>query len=189
MRFKILIALWFLAACTASAVGLTAKLRPPAPQVAIVALTALLVVAGVAWPAFRAWLDSLTWQSLAAIHLTRFVGFYFLWLYRQGQLPYGFAVPAGVGDIVVATLALALLLSAAAVPKRPWLLVGWNALGMIDILMVVARAALHGLRAPASMSPLLHLPLSLLATFLVPIIIASHFLLFQKARSIGGRVA
>jgi hypothetical protein len=32
---------------------------------------------------------------LVALHLCRFVGFYFLWLYSSGELPYAFAVPGG----------------------------------------------------------------------------------------------
>jgi hypothetical protein len=34
--------------------------------------------------------------------------------------------------------------------------------------------------APASMAALLHLPLSILPTFLVPTIIVSHFILFRR---------
>jgi hypothetical protein len=46
--------------------------------------------------------------------------------------------------------------------------------GLIDILFVVVTAARLVLADPASMSPLLRLPLSLLPTFLVPLLIASH---------------
>ena len=184
MRFTTLIGIWFLAALAAGALGLVKRLHPPAPQVVLLALTVTLVTAGAFWPSFRGWLLRLRWQSVVAIHLSRFVGAYFIWLYRRGELPFGFAVPAGIGDLVTAVLATALLLTAPTVSRRPWLLIAWNVVGLADILMVVARAALEGLSDPASMMALVRLPLSLLPTFLVPIIIASHLLLFQKARNI-----
>jgi hypothetical protein len=51
---------------------------------------------------------------------------------------------------------------------------------------VVVRAATTALQDPSSMAPLVRLPLSLLVTFLVPIIIASHVLVFARyaARSL-----
>jgi len=50
-------------------------------------------------------------------------------------------------------------------------------LGLADILFVVVTAARLGVADPESMAALLQLPLSLLPTFLVPLIIASHVIL------------
>src|SRR5207253_2201144 len=80
---------------------------------------------------------------------------------------------AGVGDITVAVLALVLVVAVR--PAGPWgrrLYSGWNVLGTVDILGVVGTAAAQGMTDPGSMSALLRLPLSLLATFLLPLIIA-----------------
>ena len=81
---------------------------------------------------------------------------------------------------MVATLALVLLVCWKLVAtKRGWV-GGWNALGLLDILLVVANAARHAMANPASMAALVRLPLSLLPTFLVPLIIAGHFLIFVR---------
>jgi len=189
MRFKIGFLAWLIVATVAGAIGLPAKLRPPMPQIVLLCLTAALVAAGSFWPAFRGWLCARSWKAIVSIHLSRFIGFYFLWLYGRGQLPYAFAVPAGLGDIIVAMLAAGLLGAAGTVSRHPWLLLAWNVIGFADIAMVVLRAATVTLRNPDSMAALLRLPLSLLITFLVPIIIGSHVLLFARLRAKQWRVA
>jgi hypothetical protein len=46
--------------------------------------------------------------------------------------------------------------------------------------MVVASATRVNLTDPGQLRPLTHLPLSLLPTFLVPLIIASHIVIFAR---------
>src|SRR5262245_21349171 len=101
-------------------------------------------------------------------------------LLSRGALPYAFAVPGGWADILVAALALVLLAEARPLNARRGLVGAWNALGLIDILFVVATATRLAVADPDSLRPLLHLPLSLLVTFLVPLIIASHVVLFWR---------
>lgn len=182
MRFKLIFLTWLALALVAGALGWPARLRPPFPQVLLLSLTASLVATGLLWHSFQQWLLAQTWQSIVAIHMTRFVGVYFIYLCRHGELSCAWAIPAGIGDVIVASFALALLLTKAA-NSRLWLLLVWNVLGSVDIAMVVGRAAITALMDPASMAALLRLPLSLLVTFLVPIIIASHLLLFAQMRS------
>jgi hypothetical protein len=178
------LAVWF---CVALGFGLTGRFENVgAVEVAItvwsLAILALSVCGFV--PAVRHWLATTNPGWLIALHLTRFVGFYFLLLSNRGLLPAGFARPAGIGDIGVATLALLVL-------AVPWLrtsrvvLLTWNSLGFIDIVLVVAGALRFGLGDVESMRALRVLPLSLLPTFLVPLIIATHVVLF--VRLIGGR--
>jgi hypothetical protein len=95
-------------------------------------------------------------------------------------------VPAGWGDIAVAVLAIPVLLIRPVTPAGHRIYLAWNVLGLLDILMVVINAAVQAMRDPVSMQPLLRLPLSLLPTFLVPIIIASHVLLFVRLSRAGG---
>ena len=175
------VALWFCGALGVSLSGILAHVRPPTPQVLIALLTIVSLSAVFRVPILRAWADDVAIRSLVAIHLTRFVGIYFLLLARQGGLAASFAVPAGYGDILVAILALGLILIGE--PTTRWRrgsYLIWNSLGLVDILLVVGNAARIGLADPQSMQPLLRFPLSLLPTFLVPVIITSHILIFRR---------
>lgn len=177
-----IILLWFTLALLLGASGRLTPLRPPVPQLVLVGLTVALIAAGVLIPGFRVWLAGLNLRQIVAIHITRFVGIYLLVLYGRGELPYAFAVPGGWGDIAVATGALGLVLLVPDLAShRGWVMV-WNVAGTVDILAVVATAARLALADPDSMAALLRLPLSLLPTFLVPVIIASHVLLFTRLR-------
>jgi hypothetical protein len=129
-RYIVVGLLWLLTAVYLGASGRVAAWRPPLPQIVLAGLTLLVLVAVVALARFRRGLRALDLRWLVAFHLTRFVGIYFLVLYyRDGALPYAFAVPGGWGDVLIATL---------------------------------------------------HLPLSLLVTFLVPLIIADHVVVFWR---------
>jgi hypothetical protein len=171
-------AAWLLLAVVLGAAGAVRLLQPPAPALVLFGLTAAVLAATSRLPGVRAWVHGLDARWLVAPHLTRYVGIYFLYLYGQGRLPYAFAVPGGWGDIVAASLAVVLLLSGR--PRggaRRALYLVWSVYGLIDLVLVVLTAGRLGLDDPASMAELLELPLSLLPTFLVPILIASHLVL------------
>jgi len=175
-RYVVVGLLWFLVALGLGATGGVASWRPPMPQVVLVGLTVLLLVAFVALARFRRWLRALDLRWLVAL-----VGIYFLVVYyRDGALPRAFAVPGGWGDIIVATLAFGLLAAAGELEPKRWLVGLWNTLGLIDILFVVATASRLALADPDSLNALLRLPLSLLPTFLVPLIIADHVVVFWR---------
>jgi hypothetical protein len=176
-------ATWLLAAVLLGASGWLSTLKPPAPQVVLVGLTIALLLASHLWRPLRQFMDTVDPRFLVLFHLTRFVGFYFLALHARGELPGAFAVPAGWGDIAVALTAVLLVVLVR--PDRGAgrrLYVAWNALGLLDILGVVLTAARLALADPGSMRTLLHLPLSLLLTFVVPIIIATHVLMLARLR-------
>jgi hypothetical protein len=178
-RTVLLLALsWLLIATGLSAAGIIRTLRPPAAPLVVFGLTGVVLAAGWLLAGFRAWLTAIDERWLVGLHLTRFVGVYFLYLYGRGRLPYAFAVPGGWGDIAVASLAAILLV--AGPPRgtrRRSAYIVWNVFGLADILFVVATAARLAMADPESMVALLRLPLSLLPTFLVPLIIASHVIL------------
>src|SRR5262249_15807864 len=90
-------------------------------------------------------------------------------------VPWAWGVRGGWGDNVVAPGGLLLvLLVRPDTPGGRRLYLAWNVLGLLDVLEVVLTAARLTLADPGSMSALLQLPLSLLLTFVVPIIIATH---------------
>jgi hypothetical protein len=143
-------------------------------------LTALVLLACWKVRTIRACVLNIDVRWLVSFHVTRlFAGIYFLVLCQRGQLPCAFARSAGWGDIVVAVLALAMV-SALCTEFAKTLLLIWNTIGLIDIVFVVFSALRFGMKNWQSMHALRELPLSLLPTFLVPLIIASHVLIFVR---------
>jgi hypothetical protein len=170
------------------AIGLSGWFRnatAPAVALTVWTLTAFALLACWKIAPIRVWALSIDLRWLVLFHLTRlFAGAYFLVLCRFGQLPCPFARPAGWGDIIVAILALA----AVGVLRTKFakaLLLIWNTAGLIDIIFVVFSALRFGLKDWQSMHALRELPLSLLPTFLVPLIIASHVLIFVRLARVG----
>jgi hypothetical protein len=95
MRFVVTGFVWLLIAIALGASGALQRIKPPAPQLIIIGLVIALLAAYAINARFRGWLRELDLRAQIALHLTRFVGFYFLYLYRNGQLPGAFAIPAG----------------------------------------------------------------------------------------------
>ncbi|GJM16544.1 MAG: hypothetical protein DHS20C13_18710 [Thermodesulfobacteriota bacterium] len=182
-RVSATILIWYVLAILAGGLGLTSRMTPPLPQIVLFGLVVLLLLLYWLSHNFRKWILSVNIKLLVLVHLTRFVGFYFLYLYSQGLLPYDFAVLGGWGDIIVASCALLVILLTPLAGKNGWgIYFVWNFIGLIDILFVVATAARLATVDPQSMSELLKLPLSLLPTFLVPIIIFTHIIIFIRLR-------
>ena len=189
MTYKVIAvsALWFFVSFLAGVLGFTSSLVLPAPQIILFGLVVLLILLFLFLQPFKSWCLTVDVRAPVLIHITRFVGIYFLILYSQGRLPYDFAVPGGWGDIIVAALAL---IVAVIVPRKGMggtiVYFLWNLAGFIDILYVVSTAARLAMSDPASMSELLKLPLSLLPTFLVPIIIFTHLVIFIRLFKVRG---
>ena len=170
---------WFLVALFIGETELLSVLPGPATQITLVGLT--LVLLSLFWISlsFRNWVNQLHLKTLISLHLVRFVGIYFLFLHSRGQLPATFALTAGWGDIIVALGALLLLLIPTA-RNSTRLVAAWNAIGLLDILLVVATAAGLAFANRESMSALTRLPLSFLPTMIVPLIISSHIAIMVR---------
>lgn len=182
LAIRIAIWTWLIAAFAVGNYGLLQRLPMPAIPGVIFGLTALILLVYFKTTALRAWISGLDLRALVLLHVTRFVGIYFLLLHQRGELPYAFAVPGGWGDIIVATLALAVCFVPMGEATRHRAITIWNVIGLVDILIVVATAARLGLQDAGQMRALTILPLSLLPTFLVPLIIATHVIIFARLR-------
>jgi hypothetical protein len=178
---RVLFWIWFGAAILAGHFRLLQRLPPFGVQGIIFGLSALLLLAYFRVRPVRDWVGGLALRALVLLHVTRFVGFYFLALYERGELPRAFAVPAGIGDIIIATMALPVVFAPLTDATRLRAIVIWNVIGFVDILMVVVNAARINLATPGELRALTQLPLSLLPTFLVPLIIATHVIIFVRA--------
>lgn len=186
MALRALGLLWLFCALAVGKLHLLARIPTPAIPAIVLGLSGLLLLAYRTADPLRAWVDGLDLRALVALHLTRFVGFYFLHLEAHDRVPPVF-FEAGVGDVVVALLALAVILLPLTPAVRLRAFTIWNVIGLLDILYVVANAGRLALTAPAGMHEFLHLPLSLLPTFLVPLIIATHVIIFIRLnRERGG---
>ena len=177
---RLILWIWLAGAVYAGHSLVLQRLPPPVVPGLVFILTAFVLTGYLRWPSVRRWIDNIDLRALVLLHLTRFVGIGFLVLYHRGQLPYAFAVPGGIGDIVIATFALPVALAPLASAQRLRVMTIWNVAGLMDILLVVVTAIRLNLAEPGQMRALTGLPLSLLPTFLVPLIIATHLIIFVR---------
>ena len=173
---------WLILAIAAGATGFFLRLPFPGPQLIILGLVVLTLVAGLVPSRLRAWIDAVPLRVLVGVNATRFVGIAFLVLAAQGQMNQVFADRAGWGDIATATLAIALVVTWAPItPPRRLLLHAWNALGFVDLVIAVGTATAVTLTgATPGVERLLTLPLSIVPTFLVPLFLSNHVFMFRR---------
>jgi hypothetical protein len=174
----IVLGLWLLTALACSAAGLLRELPGPGVQAVIVAVTVVMLLAVRRMPPLRRDVERVPSGVLVGVHLTRFMGLLFLTMANSGRLPGEWALPAGLGDTLVASLAV-VVLATGAVRSRRWL-AAWNVLGLVDIVFVVGSAVRMNLLHPGSLHELASLPLALLPTFLVPLIIVTHVIMLAR---------
>jgi len=201
------VAAWFAAAFVAGALGIVNEPgRPPLVLLAFLALPILgFVIAYLTSASFRAFTDTLPLALLVGSHLWRFVGLGFVIAWLAGALPAGFGIPEGLGDIIAASGALALLPPVRrGTAPRGWLL-AWNTFGFIDLLSAIVVGVLFsqstvGVLSTATSNTALMVtfPVSLIPTFFVPLFLLVHALTFKRiartsssppARAASGRTA
>lgn len=165
---------WFGLALVAGAAGVFAS-PPDAPPIAIglaAAVPPLVVIGWLAGSArFRSQVCDLDLRLLTMLQTWRVAGLAFLALYAVGELPAGFALPAGLGDVAVgltAPLVAVYVIGGGRWAKRTY--IGWTVVGIADLLLAVALGVTSG----SGMDPMASLPMSLVPTFGVPLTLALH---------------
>jgi hypothetical protein len=120
---------------------------------------------------------------LTFLQAWRIAGLAFLALYSYGLLPGLFALPAGLGDIAIgATAPLVAMRLANPDHRKSFIL--WQLLGIADLVTAVTMDTTARLIEPHGIatSPMTVLPLSLIATFAVPLMFVLHILCIAQAR-------
>lgn len=141
------------------------------------------------WPALRQVVTDVPQQWLVGIQLFRIEGAIFLILYAMHRLPAAFALPAGIGDVLIGITAPFVALSYARNGQHADTLVRvWNLLGLADLVTAVTTGLLSSptpfqvfsLNAPNELISLF--PLVMIPVFLVPLAFLLHFASLQRLR-------
>jgi hypothetical protein len=133
---------------------------------------------------------------LVAAQIYRIGGGIFLVLWADGRLPWQFALPAGIGDVMTGCLAVGMaVLLAQKAPGALRAAYGWCLFGIADLVVAVTmgamtspgRAHLFAFDAPnllISSHPLVMVP-----TFAVPLALMLHGLVLWRLRREAGSTA
>jgi|CXWL01.1.fsa_nt_gi hypothetical protein len=188
------IAVWFLAALAAGGMGLFVVQSPQQPPLAlglgVFVPVLVFIILYRSLPSFRRTAQAADLSILACVHIWRLLAIDFLILCAHGHLPAGFAVPAGIGDIITAVIAIPIAMAFRRDPirVRPWFIV-WNVFGLIDLVTAVSLGILYSESAwgfLAGTGPttnlMVVLPRSMVPTFFVPLFISLHFLAIVRSR-------
>jgi hypothetical protein len=161
----------------------------PTIQFGLLTPIAIGILLFVVWRPFRRVVEAVPQQWLVGVQLFRLEGLIFLTLYAAGLLPAQFALPAGIGDVLVGLLAPLVAIAYLRNSRHSNALVrAWNLLGIADLVVAVTTGFL------TSPSPLQVLaldkpnrlvgqyPLVMIPVFLVPLAFLLHFASLRKLR-------
>jgi hypothetical protein len=127
-------------------------------------------------PRFRTYLLTLDLRLLIAAQLWRVIGIAFLFALAFGELPAGFAVPAGVGDIATGIAASGVLLALGNGSLTRRRLYVFTALGVTDFLVAFVTGLAF---APPALSSW---PLAIFPTFMIPFFAVLHLVAVLQSR-------
>jgi hypothetical protein len=185
-----LIAVWFIFVFSASALHLFKNdSNRVGLAVALAALTPIFLFS--LWFAtsekFRQFALSLNPRTLTFVQSWRILGFVFVVLQAYGVLPPIFALPAGYGDMAIGATA-SLVAWKLANPSHRNSFILWQVLGIADLVVAVGLGTTARLLSPygTSMVAMTVLPLSLVPTFIVPLLLILHVICIAQARAWKG---
>jgi hypothetical protein len=140
--------------------------------------------------AVRRAIDRIPLHWLVGVQFYRVFGAVFLIAYARGEMPAEFALPAGIGDVLVgvAAVAVAWLAATHGAQRMRTTVLAWCALGIADLVVAVGTGFLS---SPSIMqqlalddpnSAITRYPFVLIPTFLVPVSIVLHVYVIQRLR-------
>ena len=188
-----LLVAWFFAALVPSWSGFYQGSPSSVPTLPVGLL--LPIAAGVVlfwrWPLLRRIIKAVPQSWVVIIQSYRAEGLIFLILYAGGWLPGAFALPAGIGDVIVGLLApvVGVAYMRGVRGSSGWLR-AWNLLGIADLIVAVTTGFLTS-PSPVQLLALdgpneliSSFPLVLIPVFLVPLSVLLHLASFYKLRQV-----
>jgi hypothetical protein len=185
-----LLVIWFFAALWLGVSGAArgGPGKPPLMLAAAVTLPLLVFAADArfGWRWFRG-LAQLSLPALIAMQTYRIGGAFFVIAWMNGDLPAGFALPAGLGDIAIG--AAAPFVAAAVADGRPRaraVAIAWSVLGLVDLVAALSLGVTHsssllGVFATSVTTDSLALyPFSLIPMFVVPLSFMLHAIALRR---------
>jgi hypothetical protein len=167
---------------------------PPPPNIAFaIAVPTILGSLLVRSQTFMRWISHVPLHVLVGVQLYRVLGGLFLIAYAQGDMPGEFALPAGIGDILVGlgAVIVAVVLLKRGERRARSLVLAWCAFGILDLVVAVATGFLS---APSPIQQLaidnpnaaiVSYPFVLIPTFLVPVSIILHVYVIARLRTVA----
>lgn len=165
------------------------------PPVGIQLATALAILAACLWlsPTLRGLLRNQ--KNLIRLNVWRLEGALFLALMLTGQVPALWAIPAGVGDVLIGAAAFPIAARLDAPGGRRRAIV-FNLLGLLDLVVAIGLGIATNpgptqvFHTTPSAELLTRFPLALVPGFLAPLAFMVHFVsLWQLRRDRGNRVS
>jgi hypothetical protein len=195
IRIRDCIAGWFLAVLALSLFGLLRAGPSSLPIPIGLALLMPLILGVLAYArsaGFRRLLLRAGLRWLIGVQLWRIAGGLFLIDYARHELPASFALPAGVGDVLVGLAApFVAVVAASGTSAARRVVIGWCVAGIADLIVAVTMGVLNApgkfglLAGEVTTAPMLELPLSLIPTFFVPLSILLHLIVLRRSPEIG----
>jgi hypothetical protein len=182
IRTYVVLAVWLTLAVGVAAAGALETAADEIPLALVGTLLAPVLVFGLLYKgsaAFRDYILRLDFRLVVMIQSWRVVGAAMLFLYAFDELPAVFAVPAGLGDILIGVTApaVAVGLGASLTTRR---FVTWSALGILDFAVALTAAAISRPEAMES------LPVVLFPIVAVPFFFMVHLVGLLQLRHRGG---
>lgn len=151
------------------------------------------IVAGVALlraPAVRRAIDSIPLHWLVGVQFYRVLGVLFLIAYARDEIPAEFALPAGIGDVAVGLIAVAVayLVATRGAERARTAVLAWCAFGIGDLVVAVATgflsspSILQQLALDDPNAAITRYPFVLIPTFAVPVSILLHVYVIARLR-------